>query len=210
MLIYIWAQDEQGLVGKDNTLPWRLPNDLKFFKEVTMGQTMLMGRKTFEGMGSRLLPGRQTILLTRSNDYEVPGAEVVTDIDAIIEDSKHEDIYVCGGAEVYRLLKDHVELLYCTRIHHTFEGDTYFPTDFPWGDFIKVKSLEGEMDEKNLYPHTFEIYERKEGSYDHHGMMSLEGRRKKSISMQYVHLNRASEIIIKCFQLQRMSLRPWN
>ena len=113
-------------------------------------------------MGSRLLPGRQTILLTRSNDYEVPGAEVVTDIDAIIEDSKHEDIYVCGGAEVYRLLKDHVELLYCTRIHHTFEGDTYFPTDFPWGDFIKVKSHEGEVDEKNVYPHTFEIYERKE------------------------------------------------
>ena len=69
---------------------------------------------------------------------------------------------MCGGAEVYRLLKDHVELLYCTRIHHTFEGDTYFPTDFPWGDFIKVKSLEGEVDEKNVYPHTFEIYERKE------------------------------------------------
>ena len=141
MLIYIWAQDEQGLVGKDNTLPWRLPNDWKFFKEVTMGQT---------------------ILLTRSDDYEVPGAEVVTEIDDIIEDAKHEDIYVCGGAEVYRLLKDHVELLYCTRIHHTFEGDTYFPTDFPWGDFIKVKSLEGEVDEKNVYPHTFEIYERKE------------------------------------------------
>lgn len=54
MLIYIWAQDEQGLVGKDNTLPWRLPNDLKFFKEVTMGQTILMGRKTFEGMGESL------------------------------------------------------------------------------------------------------------------------------------------------------------
>ena len=141
MLIYIWAQDEQGLVGKDNTLPWRLPNDWKFFKEVTMGQT---------------------ILLTRSDDYEVPGAEVVTEIDDIIEDAKHEDIYVCGGAEVYRLLKDHVELLYCTRIHHTFEGDTYFSTDFPWGDFIKVKSLEGEVDEKNVYPHTFEIYERKE------------------------------------------------
>ena len=141
MLIYIWAQDEQGLVGKDNTLPWRLPNDWKFFKEVTMGQT---------------------ILLTRSDDYEVPGAEVVTDVKEIVEDAKHEDIYVCGGAEVYRLLKDHVELLYCTRIHHTFEGNTYFPTDFPWGDFVKVKSLEGEVDEKNVYPHTFEIYERKE------------------------------------------------
>ena len=111
MLIYIWAQDEQGLVGKDNTLPWRLPNDWKFFKEVTMGQTILMGRKTFEGMGSCLLPGRQTILLTRSNDYEVPGAEVVTDLQEIIEDAKHEDIYVCAGAEVYRLLKDYVELL---------------------------------------------------------------------------------------------------
>ena len=66
---------------------------------------------------------------------------------------------MCGGAEVYRLLKDYVELLYCTRIHHTFEGDTYFPTDFPWGDFIKVKSIEGEVDEKNIYPHTFEIFD---------------------------------------------------
>ena len=100
MLIYIWAQDERGLVGKDGTLPWRLPNDFKFFKEVTMGQTILMGRKTFEGMGSRLLPGRQTIILTTSSDYIVPGAEVVTNIEEIVEDSRHEDIYVCGGAQV--------------------------------------------------------------------------------------------------------------
>ena len=163
MLIYIWAQDEQGLVGKDNTLPWRLPNDWKFFKEVTMGQTILMGRKTFEGMGSRLLPGRQTILLTRSNDYEVPGAEVVTDVKDIIEDAKHEDIYVWWCRSLPSS-KRPCGTVYCTRIHHTFEGDTYFPTDFPWGDFIKVKSHEGEVDEKNVYPHTFEIYERKRGN----------------------------------------------
>ena len=162
MLIYIWAQDERGLVGKDGTLPWRLPNDLKFFKEVTMGQTILMGRKTFEGMGSRLLPGRQTIILTTSSDYIIPGAEVVTNIEEIVEDSRHEDIYVCGGAQVYNLLKNHVELLYCTRIHASFEGDTYFPKDFDLRAFREVNSQYHPKDDKNLYDFTVKVLERKD------------------------------------------------
>ncbi|HPJ00085.1 MAG TPA: dihydrofolate reductase, partial [Enterococcus sp.] len=70
MLVALWAQDKNGLIGKDNRLPWSLPADLKFFKETTIGNTIVMGRKTFEGMGKRALPFRQTIVLTRDKNYQ--------------------------------------------------------------------------------------------------------------------------------------------
>ena len=90
MLIYIWAQDENGVIGKEGVLPWHLPNDLKFFKEVTLDQTIVMGRNTFEGMGKRLLPRRHSIIVSYQADYDANGAEVVTDIATLVEDAKHE------------------------------------------------------------------------------------------------------------------------
>ena len=137
MLIYIWAQDENGVIGKEGVLPWHLPNDLKFFKEVTLDQTIVMGRNTFEGMGKRLLPRRHSIIVSYQADYDANGAEVVTDIETLVEDAKHEDIYIIGGAVLFDSLKD-----------------------FPWEKFVKVKSMDGTVDEKNIYPHTFEIYQK--------------------------------------------------
>ena len=83
MLAAIWAQDENGLIGKENKLPWRLPNDLKFFKQMTESNTLVMGRKTFEGMGSRPLPNRHTIVLTHNRDYTAEGVMVMHSIDEV-------------------------------------------------------------------------------------------------------------------------------
>lgn len=160
MIIYVWAQDEKGLIGKEETLPWSLPNDLQFFKQVTIGETIVMGRKTFEGMGKRLLPNRRTIILTRNSEYDANGAEVETDIQVLLEDSQHEDLYIVGGAELYRLFSDYVDVLYRTVIHHEFEGDTYFP-EMDYTLFTLKKSVDGTVDDKNHYAHTFELWVRK-------------------------------------------------
>lgn len=166
MLVYVWAQDANGLIGQEGHLPWQLPNDLQFFKEVTMGQTIVMGRSTFDGMGKRLLPGRHTIVVTTNPEYDGAGAEVIQNVTTLIEDSQYEDLYIIGGAGLFEALKQEVEVLYCTKIHATFEGDVYFPKDFPWENFELMKETEGTVDEKNHYAHTFQIYQRKGAKND--------------------------------------------
>ena len=160
MLAFVWAEDENGLIGKNGTLPWKLPNDLKFFKEITMDGTIVMGRKTFEGMNKRLLPGRQTIVLTRQTDYDGNGAEVLLDKETILQDAKEDDMYIIGGSDIFELFLDDVDVLYQTKIHETFEGDTYFPK-VDWDKFQLKKSVEGSLDENNIYPHTFSLFIRK-------------------------------------------------
>ncbi|MCQ9209063.1 dihydrofolate reductase [Granulicatella seriolae] len=160
MLAFVWAEDENGLIGKNGTLPWTLPNDLKFFKEITMDGTIVMGRKTFEGMNKRLLPGRQTIVLTRQTGYDGNGAEVLLDKETILQDAKEDDIYIIGGSDIFKLFLDDVDVLYQTKIHETFEGDTYFPK-LDWDKFQLKKSVEGSLDENNTYPHTFSLFIRK-------------------------------------------------
>lgn len=160
MLAFVWAEDENGLIGKNGTLPWKLPNDLKFFKEITMDGTIVMGRKTFEGMNKRLLPGRQTIVLTRQSGYDGNGAEVLLDKETILQDAKEDDMYIIGGSDIFELFLDDVDVLYQTKIHETFEGDTYFPK-VDWDKFQLKKSVEGSLDENNIYPHTFSLFIRK-------------------------------------------------
>ncbi len=159
MLAYVWAEDQNHLIGKDGKLPWHLPNDLHFFKELTSYQTIVMGRKTFEGMGKRLLPNRHTIILTRDETYQVPGAEVVTDYKTIIRDAKEEDVYIVGGSEIYQLFKHDVSILYRTVIEAEFSGDSYFPT-LDWQNFSLIKTMDGVVDSNNLFPHRFEIYQK--------------------------------------------------
>lgn len=166
MLIFVWAQDENRVIGRDGQLPWHLPSDMQFFKEVTMGNTIVMGRATFEGMGKRLLPKRHTMVVTRQADYDGNGAEVIHDVSVLREDGRDEDLYIIGGAVLFEALKDDVDVLYCTKIHAAFEGDTYFPEDFPWDDFVLAKQMDGTRDAENHYDHTFEIYQRKAGTKD--------------------------------------------
>ncbi|EPH94648.1 MULTISPECIES: dihydrofolate reductase [unclassified Enterococcus] len=162
MLAAIWAQDEKGLIGKDDQLPWYLPNDLKFFKQMTELNTLVMGRKTFEGMGGRPLPNRQTIVLTRDLTYQADGVIVMHAMEEVLAYEKEHDgiVFIAGGAAVYQEFLPYCAILYRTVIHHGFEGDTYFPP-VDWEEWSLINLSTGEVDEKNRYPYQFETYQRK-------------------------------------------------
>ncbi len=163
MLAAIWAQDENGLIGKEDRLPWRLPNDLKFFKQMTEANTLVMGRKTFEGMGSRPLPNRQTIVLTRDPSYTAEGVHVMHSVEEVLALEKETDgiFFIAGGSAVYQEFLPFCTILYRTVIHHVFDGDAYFP-HVDWSDWSLINTSQGEIDEKNRYPHQFETYQRNE------------------------------------------------
>lgn len=124
-IAFVWAEDETGLIGKDNELPWHISADLRYFKKVTMGHTIVMGRKTFEGMGKRLLPGRKTVILTRDESYHHKGAVICHNVEETF--ALNEELFVIGGKEIFSAYLPYVTDLYRTKIHHTFKGDTYFP-----------------------------------------------------------------------------------
>lgn len=123
----IAAMAENRVIGKANTIPWHLPDDFKWFKAKTMGHILIMGRKTFESIG-RPLPGRETIILSRSG-YSVPGTRTVESL-ACLEGTFGDDKripFICGGAEIYRQTLDLCSDLYLTQVKGLFEGDAFFP-----------------------------------------------------------------------------------
>ena len=121
----IAAMAENRVIGNQNTIPWHLPEDFKWFKKTTMGQTLLMGRKTFDSIG-RPLPGRQTIILSR-NKLSIPDTVTVNTIELIETVAKSDTIWVSGGSEIYRLMLPKCTDLYLTRVQQKPEGDTLFP-----------------------------------------------------------------------------------
>ena len=141
-IIAIWAQDKSGIIGKNNCLPWHLPKDLKHFKETTLNQAILMGRVTFEGMNKRLLPDRETLILTTQSDYQVDGATVVTGVEEVLTWYKAQDknLYVVGGSQIYKLFEPYVDKLIITQIQADVDGDTYFPRDFDFSKFLLLSS----------------------------------------------------------------------
>ncbi|MGD1956463.1 MAG: dihydrofolate reductase [Sphingomonadales bacterium] len=123
----IVARGSNGVIGKDGDLPWRLPEDLKRFKAITLGKPIIMGRKTWDSLG-RPLPGRKNIVLTRDTQFAAEGCVVVHTLDdAIDAASGTEDIMIIGGAEIYRLAMPHVGRIYLTEVDAAPDGDTYFP-----------------------------------------------------------------------------------
>ncbi|WP_243290802.1 dihydrofolate reductase [Bacillus sp. FJAT-47783] len=162
MLSFLVAMDRNRLIGKDNDLPWHLPADLKYFKEVTMGHKIVMGRKTYESIG-RPLPGRENIVLSTNPEYEAEGCKVFHSIENFLHFAKEhrdEELFVIGGAVIFNRLFDKADRLYITEIDETFDGDTYFP-HFNKSEWNLLSEKEGTMDEKNIYPHRFLVYERK-------------------------------------------------
>ncbi len=127
MLTLIAAVARNGIIGRDNTLPWRLPEDLKRFKALTTGHPIVMGRKTWESLG-RPLPGRQNIVVTRDAAYQAAGATVITSLkDACSAATNPTEIFVIGGAEIYRIALPLADRLQLTEIKTDFDGDTHFP-----------------------------------------------------------------------------------
>lgn len=162
MLSLIVAMDKNNVIGKENGMPWHLPNDLKHFKETTLGHTMIMGRKTFDSIG-RVLPGRKTVVLTRSEQTFPAEVEVIhslEEIHTLQKANESEELFVIGGGELFKEMLPHADKLYVTVIDEAFEGDVYFPEIDPtiWEEVSKEKGLK---DEKNIYDYYFIKYNRK-------------------------------------------------
>ncbi|MGZ3456881.1 MAG: dihydrofolate reductase [Archangium sp.] len=122
----IVAMASNRCIGKNSALPWRLPADLQRFKQLTMGHTLIMGRKTYESIG-RPLPGRTTLVVTRQPDYAPEGVQVAHSLEQALEQARGDEVFIAGGADLYRQAMDRVQRLYLTRIERAYEGDTFFP-----------------------------------------------------------------------------------
>ena len=130
MLSIIVAKASNNIIGGDNKLLWHISQDLKRFKEITSGHTIIMGRKTFESL-PKILPNRHHIVITGDKNFKVdsPSVEVVNDINTVITkyENSSEEVFIIGGGEIYKFLLPHTKKLYLTRIYKDFDGDTKFP-----------------------------------------------------------------------------------
>lgn len=128
MISLIVAHDLNRVIGMNNKLPWHIPNELAYFKEKTMGKSIVMGRNTFESIG-RPLPGRLNIVITRNPSYEFEGVSVANSIEEAIELARkhHEEVMIIGGEQIFKKVLPYADLMYITLIKQQFEGDTYFP-----------------------------------------------------------------------------------
>jgi dihydrofolate reductase len=150
----IFAMDPTGLIGKNNDLPWNYPEDLQYFKYITLNKTVLMGVTTFESIVSRLnkpLPNRKSIVASLT-EFSYPGVQVISDLEAFLKEKHDEEIFVIGGKTIYEIALPYADKLYITHIKKVYEGDTYLDIDL--SDFTLVKS----DDNQDL---TFAVYERK-------------------------------------------------
>ncbi|GAB6990050.1 dihydrofolate reductase [Paenibacillus pini] len=155
----IWAMGENQVIGNNNMLPWRLPRDMAYFKEQTMGKKVVMGRKTWESFGSKPLPGRTNVVLTRDLDYKTTGAQVIHNIEEAIDFAEHEEVMVIGGAEIYFQFLPVADVLKVTFIDELFAGDTFFPkVDFD--QWKLAEETEGITDDKNPYSYRFSTFVR--------------------------------------------------
>jgi dihydrofolate reductase len=157
-LSFVFAMGRNREIGLNNQLPWRLPADLKFFKKVTMGHPIIMGRKTYESIG-RPLPGRTNVIVTRQQDFQAAGCTVVHSIDEVNQTFANDEVYVIGGTELFKSFLPQADQLIVTYIDADFEADTYFP-DIPSNEWILDWSEPGVKDEKNPYDFEFRIYKR--------------------------------------------------
>ena len=162
-IVAIWAQDEEGVIGKDNRLPWHLPAELQHFKETTLNHAILMGRVTFDGMGRRLLPKRETLILTRNSDEKMDGVSIFNDIESVLNwyQSQDKNLYVIGGKQIFQAFEPYIDEVIVTQVHASVEGDTYFPEEFDLSLFETVSSKFYDKDEKNPYDFTIQYRKRK-------------------------------------------------
>lgn len=161
-LSLIVALSQNGVIGKNNKLPWHLSEDLKRFKSLTMGHKIVMGRKTFEAIG-KPLPGRENIVLTRDPDFHADGVAVIHEPGPVVA-MRNEEIFVIGGEQVYRLFLPVVDRLYLTVIKQDFSGDAFFPL-LDWRDDFQTVDQSSVMHSaKNDLTYEFITVDRKSGS----------------------------------------------
>lgn len=171
LISIVVAMDEDGVIGRDNALPWRLPDDLKRFKSITMGKPVLMGRKTFDSIG-KPLPGRLNIVLTRSRDWAHDGVTVVHSMEEALatarktiaassstESPAAPELCVIGGAEIFRLALPFTQRIHLTEVHAHLGGDAKFPA-FDRSAWRETERLEHPTDERHAYAMTFSTLDR--------------------------------------------------
>lgn len=156
MLSIIVCHDKNRVIGFENKMPWHLPNDLKRVKALTTGNTIVMGRKTYESLG-KALPNRKNVVLTRDKSFQPEDAEVIHNIDDIYDIKGH--VFVFGGQNFYEQMIDKVDDMYVTVIEESYHGDAFFP-EYTFKDFKVLSIEEGVLDEKNTIPHHFMHLER--------------------------------------------------
>ena len=159
MLSLIVAASDNFAIGKDNQLLWHLPNDLKFFKRTTSGRSIIMGRKTYESLG-KALPNRQNIVVSRQADLELFDAKVFSSLEEAIAFCKEEEeVFIIGGAEIYKQSLHLVDKIYITKVHHEFDADAYFP-EVDFSAWKVIFEEHHQKDEKHAFPYSFFIYEK--------------------------------------------------
>ena len=159
----IVAVSENGVIGRGGELPWQLSNDLRRFKQITMGHAVIMGRRTWESIG-RPLPGRRMIVASRQPDFRAaaPEVQVASSLDEALQmaaSADEDEAFIIGGAELYRAALPLANQLYITRVHANIDGDAYFPI-LCWSDWRLVTANDWAADDKNDYDHTLQVYER--------------------------------------------------
>lgn len=156
------AVASNNVIGKDNDLVWHLPADLKFFKQTTLGHTLIMGRKTLESLANPL-PKRQTWVVTRNENYSYEGVKVFHSLEKAIAAADKEgleSVFILGGGDIYRQAMHLADTLIITKVHAEFDGDTRFP-DIDPSIWVEVKREDHKADEKNNYDYSFLEYRRK-------------------------------------------------
>lgn len=164
-LAVIVAMAQNHVIGKENDLPWRIKADLQYFKKVTMGLPLVMGRKTFESIG-KPLPGRKSFVLTRQKDWFYEGVEVSDDLTVLLEAAKlhaknegFDQVMVIGGAEVYEQVLPYANKLYLTEVHAEVNGDAFFP-EFDKADWTEVERSDMAAEKEDGYGFSFVVLER--------------------------------------------------
>jgi dihydrofolate reductase len=161
----IAAVSKNRVIGKNNDLPWKLPDDMKFFMETTKGHHTIMGRKNYDSIPQKFkpLPHRTNIVVTRKKNFEAPGCIVVNSLEEglrISKDNSESEIFIIGGAEIYKLGLPHAHRLYLTEIDAVIDGDTYFP-EIAKDQWLERSRVHHGRDERHAYSFDFVIYDRK-------------------------------------------------
>ncbi len=168
-LSLIAAMAENRVIGINNTLPWKLPSDMRWFRQHTLGKPVIMGRKTFESFGGRTLPERTNIVITRDAGYTAEGAVVVNSIEQALDAARNVagepcdgngEAMIIGGASFYAQMLDKVDRMYLTFVEAKIDGDAWFPAYNP-AQWQQVECIDVAADEKNAFPHHFVIFDRK-------------------------------------------------
>jgi dihydrofolate reductase len=153
LLSIVVAAAENNLIGDRDRLPWRLPDDLRRFKSLTMGKPIVMGRKTYASIG-KPLPGRKNIVVSR-HDFQSEGCVAAASIEQALQAAEPApEVMVIGGAEIYRQVLPMTDVIYLTRVHAEIPGDTYFP-DIIWDDWMEVESEYHASDDRHAFAFTF-------------------------------------------------------